>query len=292
MLESYRLGASLYVPAMHTKLLQALRGDLFQDVRSLIACTEDAVAEVDLPRALAKIKSILPALPSRAAGPLRFIRPRNADVLAQLLDMRDIDRIHGFVIPKADIESLPAYERHLAGSDFLVMPTLETSTVFDLMGQRDLRQYLESSVIRPQILALRIGGNDLLRILAMRRTRGTTSYETPIGLVIQHLVLTFRPYGFQLTAPVYDFIDDPETLVRETQADLAMGLIGKTAIHPDQIAVIESAFKVCEDDLNAAREILTANSAVFKFNGAMMEVAVHTRWAQSILARFSPETFT
>lgn len=283
--EAYKLGASLYVPAVHNKLLPALRGDLYPGVRSLIACTEDSLSDTEVPHALSYLRGLLPALPTRAAGPLRFIRPRNAEVLAELLSMRGIERIHGFVIPKADMDSLPAYEKLLAGRECWVMPTLETSPVFDLLGQREIRTYLQASSLKRQVLACRIGGNDLLRMLSMKRTRGATLYETPIGILIQQLVLSFLPYGFQLTAPVFDFVDDPDTLLVETQTDVTMGLIGKTAIHPSQVAVIERALAVSDDDLAAAREILGARTAVFKLNGAMIERTIHEPWARTILAR-------
>ena len=283
--EAYRLGASLYVPATNPRLGAVFAGTQLPAVRSLIACTEDAIADTELTRALALLREMLPRLPPRSVGPLRFVRPRNALVLGELLAMPGIERVHGFVLPKADTETLPAYEKLLAGRDFWVMPTLETAEVFDVLGQRDLRLHLQKSPVRERILTLRIGGNDLLRMLVLKRTRGTTIYETPIGALIQQLVLGFRPYGFQLAAPVYDFIDDPETLRRETQADIAMGLVGKTAIHPDQVPVIERALAVSQDDLRAAREILATDAAVFRFGGAMLEKNVHTPWARSILAR-------
>lgn len=287
--DAYRLGASLYIPAVHKSLHAVLSGQL-AEVRSLIACTEDAIADSELGRALAQLRTVLPTLPPRSADRLRFIRPRNPDVLEQLLSMDGIERMHGFVIPKADMDSLPPYERLLKGRDFWIMPTLETLPVFDPLGQREIRRYLEASAIRHQILALRIGGNDLLRLLAMKRARGVSLYETPIGALIQQLVLSFRPYGFHLTAPVFDFVDDPNTLLRETRSDVAMGLVGKTAIHPRQVPVIERALAVSDDDVRTAREILGANTAVFQSNGAMIEPAVHTRWAHSILARCVPPT--
>lgn len=286
---AHRLGASLYIPAINTKLGAALKGGLFPYVRSIIVCTEDAIAAVDLPRALEHLREVLTALPPRPVGPLRFIRPRNANVLEQILAMYGIDRIHGFVLPKADTSSLPAYEKLLVNHDFWVMPTLETPDILDIVGQRELRIYLQRSSLNRNILALRIGGNDLLRILALKRARGITLYETAIGLLIQQLVLSFRLYGFHLTAPVYDFIDDPETLVREARADVAMGLIGKTAIHPTQVPVIEQAFSVSDDDFRAARKILETDSSVFSFDGAMMEPIVHSPWAHSIIARKSAE---
>lgn len=283
--DAYRLGASLYVPAVNPKLLPALSGQIFPAVRSLIACTEDSVTDADLPFALSLLGRVLPELPPRSVGPLRFIRPRNASVLAEILSMRGIERVHGFVLPKADTQSMPTYDKLLASRDFWIMPTLETAEVLDSIGQRELRLYLQSSPVKRQILALRIGGNDLLRLLAMKRVRGTTIYDTPIGVLIQQLVLAFRPHGFHLTAPVYDFVDDPDTLLRETQFDVTMGLVGKTAIHPEQVSVIEAALVVSEADLQVARAILATNSAVFKFNGGMMETTVHTPWAHTILAR-------
>jgi len=283
--DAYRLGASLYVPAVNRKLLATLSGQHCLSARSVIACTEDAVAEHDLPQALQALRQVLPQLPPRSQGPMRFIRPRNADVLAALLRMPGIERVHGFVLPKADTDSLPAYEALLAHREFWVMPTLETTPIFDVIGQRDIRLWLEQSALRQQILALRIGGNDLLRMLSLKRTRGVTLYETPIGLLIQQLVLSFRPYGFQLTAPVYDFVDDPLTLQRETRADMSMGLIGKTAIHPQQVPVIEAALAVSDDEVRTAREVLSAGKAVIRLDGAMIERTVHDAWARAVLAR-------
>lgn len=285
MAEAYRLGASLYVPAVNRNLLATLAGQHCLQARSVIACTEDAVAEQDLPLALRALAVALPKLPPRVQGPMRFIRPRNAAVLDELLSMPAIDRVHGFVLPKADTDSLPAYEQRLAGREFWVMPTLETAPVFDVIGQREIRECLQRSALRRQVLALRIGGNDLLRMLSLKRSRGVTLYETPIGLLIQQLLLCFRPFGYQLTAPVYDFVDDPETLVREARADVAMGLVGKTAIHPQQIPWIESALSVSDDDIRAAREVLSPGHAVVRLDGAMIERTVHDAWARAVLAR-------
>ena len=43
-----------------------------------------------------------------------------------------------------------------------------------------------------------IGGNDLLNLLGLRRQRGHTLYETPLGAVIARLVTTFKPHGFRV----------------------------------------------------------------------------------------------
>jgi len=284
--DAYRLGASLYVPAIHQKLKDALRGASYGRVRSLIACTEDSIAEADLERALTNLSRVLPQLPQREQGPLRFIRPRNAGVLAEILRMDGIQHVHGFVIPKADVDTLGPYEAVLGRHDYWLMPTLETSAVFDPLALRELRQRLTAPALKRNILALRIGGNDLLKMLGLRRTRGVSIYQTPLGLLIPQLVLAFRAFGIHLTAPVFDFIDDPQTLADEVRQDVQMGLIGKTAIHPDQVPVIEAGLAVTEHDLELARQILAPRrEAVFRLHGAMIEKAIHQEWAYAILAR-------
>ena len=285
MVDAFGLGASLYVPATKGCLREALEGSLIPTARSLIVCTEDSIAECDLDTALARLRHVLPTLPGCSSGPLRFVRPRNPEILSVLLKMPGIERVHGFVLPKVDLDSLPNYERVLRASDHRLMPTLETAQLFDVQAQRELREYLCRSAVGRATLALRIGGNDLLRVLGMKRTRGVSIYETPIGLLIQQFMLSFRPHGFKLTGPVFDYLDDPMTLHREVLLDVSMGLVGKTAIHPGQIGVIEAALSVKDEDLRAAYAVLNSSAAVFRFEGAMIEKAVHTNWAQEVVAR-------
>ncbi len=44
MLKAYRLGASLYVPVTHQDMLKIANGAKWPELRSVIFCTEDAVA--------------------------------------------------------------------------------------------------------------------------------------------------------------------------------------------------------------------------------------------------------
>jgi len=282
---AYQLRASMYVPCDHPRLTETLNGSRFPGVHSLIACTEDAVSPARLEFALKQLAMTLVRLPEKGQGPHRFVRCRTPDVLKKILAMEGVERVHGFVLPKCEIGNLREYEALLSGTGFKVMPTLETQGVFDSFWRRDFRQYMQASTL--DVLALRIGGNDLLKILGMRRTRGVTIYETPLGLLIAQLMLDFRPSGFHLTAPVYDYFEDPATLAEEVARDVSMGLVGKTAIHPVQAPIIENGWKLSADDIATANEILTARDklAVFSSKGAMHEVSVHDRWAEGIMSR-------
>lgn len=295
MFDVYRLGASMYVPADSPHLQATFSGSKYPAVRSLIACTEDAVLPSRVNEALTTLGAVLRVLPGRDRGPMRFVRCRNPEVLEQILALEGIHNIDGFVLPKTDQDNLPRYEALLGETDFYVMPTLETIGVFDAQWQSDMCRYLLNSRLNGRVLALRIGGNDLLKHLGLRRLRGYTSYETPLGALISQLVLTFRPHGFHLSAPVYDYFDDPVTLRREVSQDVRMGLIGKTAIHPSQASIIEEGLQVSREDMRAAELILGCRgqgAAVFKHGGAMHETIVHQTWAQHTLARASKEEET
>jgi citrate lyase beta subunit len=69
-------------------------------------------------------------------------------------------------------------------------------------------------------------------------------------------------------------------------ADLQHGLIGKTAIHPAQIPVIETLYQVSRDDHDMASAVLAPDAAaVFKLHDTFCEPATHRRWAAGVLER-------
>ncbi|WP_020655669.1 HpcH/HpaI aldolase/citrate lyase family protein [Massilia niastensis] len=277
------LGASLYVPANHKNLSEIADGDRIPQARSLIFCLEDAVADRDLSWALFNLSVVLANM-RREVETQRFVRVRSPEVLARVLAMPGAEHLDGFVLPKITRQHFETYFRLVRDTDHVLMPTLETAEVFDDAEMRLLRAALEAPGVRHRILALRIGGNDLLALLGLRRPRGMTIYRTPLGPVIARLVTTFRPYGFMLTAPVFEYLDLPELLDQEVTEDLAYGMVGKTAIHPTQIASIEQHYQVRPQDLAVAQAILDESSpAVFRMNDAMCEVATHRAWAERMV---------
>jgi citrate lyase beta subunit len=279
------MGASLYVPANHKDLLQVANGDKLPQARSLIFCTEDSVADRDLGWALFNLSVVLANM--RAEAPAeRFVRVRNPEVLARVLAMPGVDKLTGFVIPKATRHNFESYYRQVRATSHMLMPTLETADVFSEREMEGFREVLEAPGVRSRVLALRIGGNDLLALLGLRRPRNMTIYRTPLGPVIARLVTIFRPWGFMLTAPVFEHLDLPELLDQEVLEDIAYGMVGKTAIHPGQIAPIEQHYKVKAQDLAVAHAILDENSpAVFKMHESMCEVATHRAWAERTVAQ-------
>ncbi|AHG20366.1 ATP synthase [Chania multitudinisentens RB-25] len=290
-LSPWRLGATLYMPATRTDISDAILKNKIAGLRSLIICLEDAVSENDIPQALNNLRQLtLMLAKAKAAGgnthwPLVFIRPRHAEMGELLVATLDLSAIDGFVLPKFTLASLPCWWNLMQDTHLCMMPTLETEEVFDVLQMRELATTLKHHPCHQRIIALRIGGNDLMNVVALRRSRSQTLYDGPLGYVIKMLVAVFSSRDFALTAPVCEHIDDHQMMDKELALDMAHGLVGKTAIHPNQISTIEKALMVQPADHADALRILNSSQAVFKSQGSMCEPATHRRWASEVLAR-------
>ncbi|WP_295475359.1 HpcH/HpaI aldolase/citrate lyase family protein [uncultured Pseudomonas sp.] len=285
----YALGATLYMPATRDDILDVVFGKKLTELRSLVVCLEDAVAPLDVDAALGNLREVLLRIESVGgrpeSGPLLFVRPRDAQMAAQLNDWPLIRHVDGFVLPKLALSNLRHWEAAVGNPALALMPTLETAEVFNPMAMTELGQALKGS-LEPRIVALRIGGNDLMGCLGLRRNPALTLYATPMGYVIPMLAGVMGALGFALTAPVFEQLATPDILEQELALDISHGLVGKTAIHPSQVTIIQNALRVSLDDVNSARQILNSSAAaVFKYNDAMCEPATHHKWATHIMER-------
>lgn len=284
----YSLGATLYMPATRLDIVAIALGNKIPHLQSLAICLEDVVADHEVEFALRNLVEITKKLAQKrdnSRRPLVFIRPRNIEMAQYIVNNYDLRAIDGFIFPKFTLETLPLWEKILKGTPLICMPTLETKDVFDVTAMQTLADALKKSSIMERIIALRIGGNDLMNVLGIRRSKTATLYEGPLSYVIKMLTCTFGAAGFSLTAPVFEVINNPELLIQELQQDLLHGLVGKTAIHPDQIPHIQDAFMVEPVEYEDAIRIINSTQAVYQNAGAMCEPATHRQWAKKILER-------
>lgn len=285
MISAYQLGATLYIPATRDDLADILSLRKYPDLRSVVICLEDSVPSHQISLALKNLQHFCTNRDQqKSALPLIFIRPRHIEMASYLINHFNLSYATGFVLPKFDLDSAMQWHNILANTDLQIMPTLETAACFEPDKMNNLATNLLSTPYFAQsIIALRVGGNDLLRILGLRRPKTGTLYDTPLGYVIKMLTCQFRPQGFSLTAPVCELIEQPDILQAELAQDIQHGFVGKTAIHPLQIDQIHNAYQVDPVLYHEAEQILKSQQAVFKLNGAMCEPATHMAWAQQIL---------
>lgn len=288
-------GLSVMHPTLYTPATQQLKKLLKlvnagePGVWRLVICTEDSIRADEVPTAIDNLRAMLRSMDA-AAGVTTYVRVRNPDVLARVLALPNVDKLRGFVVPKADPTSLPQYADQLKGTDFRLMPILESSYMVDRAFREVLRAAFLDPAYHGMIDCLRIGANDLMGYLGIRRdTREFTVYDTPVGITINEIINEFRGIGgFTITAPVFEsFGSDRDPLLhKEISRHILNGLFGQTVIHPRHIRIIRDRYKVSKSDFESAEGILNAGaSAVAGLNGRMDEVTTHYKWAQIIVER-------
>jgi len=284
--DAYSLGATLYMPVLHPRVGDILQARIVPRASSVVLCLEDAMAESDVPDGLEQLDRLIAALPERL--PIRaFLRPRNREMARDLCARAAGTAIDGIVAPKILPDTLPDWIAMAREAGLAVMPTLESAVFFDPGRICAIRDILDDAADDPgRVAAIRLGGNDLLAAMALRRERGITSWEGPLGWVLSMAASILVSAGHPVAAPVYDVIDDLHTLRREVARDVAAGFVSKTVIHPAQIPVVTEAFQVPKPDLERARTVLDADArAVFQLGGVMCEPATHRAWAERIVTR-------
>ncbi|MFT5044880.1 MAG: citrate lyase beta subunit [Porticoccaceae bacterium] len=282
---SYALGATLYMPIVHHRLPEYLSGELDFPSTSVVLCLEDALAEGDVAQGISTLKHLLRNYQINSDTHV-FVRPRSLEMAMQLGEFYGIEKVEGFVAPKMVPETAAAWMDLAEATNIRIMPTLESAEFFDPGRITALREALDS-YDKDRIAAIRLGGNDLLAAMALRRQPGITSWEGPLAWILSMASSMLISAGYPVAAPVFDIIEDIETLKREAAQDVAAGFISKTAIHPTQVPHILEAFRVSNAEVDQARAILAEGAgAVFRFGGVMCEPSTHKAWAQRVLARY------
>ena len=284
--DAYSLGATLYMPVLHPKVADILHGRVSPPSASIVLCLEDALAEAEVADGLSRLDRLIRTLPETL--PVQaFLRPRNRAMARDLCAQAAGTAIDGIVAPKVLPDTLPDWLDMAREADLSVMPTLESATFFDpaqIVAIRDVLDAHRDDAGR--VAAIRLGGNDLLSAMGLRRERGMTSWEGPLAWVLSMASSILTSAGHPVAAPVFDIIDDLDTLRREVERDVAAGFVSKTIIHPAQARLVEDAFRVSQADLDQATAILDGLAhAVFQFGGVMCEPATHAAWAERIVAR-------
>nr|MBC9704255.1 HpcH/HpaI aldolase/citrate lyase family protein [Enterococcus sp.] len=84
-------------------------------------------------------------------------------------------------------------------------------------------------------------------------------------------------------------LNDLDGLIREVELDRANGLVGKTAIHPLHVALINSMYVVTHEEYSDACDILgtgePGGAVASSYRNKMNEQKPHMAWAKKTLLR-------
>jgi citrate lyase beta subunit len=283
MMHAAELGATLYVPVQRPNLLSVVRAPK-GELRSIVICLEDSLRPDDIEPGKTIFCRLLRDLAGTPPRLLVYARPRDPEMLGWMLAQPGAEALSGFVLPKITAANLSLWLVHLDGGTQGIMPTIESTEAFDRKPLKAIRRTLQPLFER--VHAVRIGGNDILNQLGVRRSRQRTAYDGPLGQAIATMASEFIPHGMAVSAPVFEHYRSLDLLREEVTRDLEHGLLTKTAIHPDQVPIIHAAMRPALEELDEARAILDRDArAVFGRGGSMCEPTTHSRWAETVLQR-------
>jgi citrate lyase subunit beta/citryl-CoA lyase len=148
--------------------------------------------------------------------------------------------------------------------------------------------YLEQPL--PRLAALTWGGEDLAAALGASDNRdpATGGYDAPYLLARTLCLAASRAVGAQAVGVVHLDYRDDAGLEADCQRDRRSGFVGKIAIHPAQVGIINRAFTPADEELAHARKVV----AIFEgrqdlgtvgLDGRMLDMP-HLKQARNLLA--------
>lgn len=232
---------------------------------------EDAVAQERKESARRCVVSWLGGLETGTQRPIIQVRV-NADSAPDLQALAAVDSGFEIRLPKVETPEALDQVRRSLGRDCPVTALFESALglerAFDLLSH-------------PAVTRAALGESDLSSEV------GSRSME-----VLDHarLRLLFAARAVGLAAPmmsVYPDVSNLEGLRADTDHGRQLGLIGRAAVHPTQLPLIEDVFRPNPLDLDWARQVLAAleHGGVSRLdNGEMVDPAMAGR-ARTLLVR-------
>ena len=262
---------------------------------ALILDLEDSVANDRQEIARGMVRDYLKANPARSRQQL-WVRVNPLDTDLALPDLAAVmpGAPDGIVLPKVysaeDVNAMDHYLSALEAREGLPQGSTKihcvaTETAASLLT---FHTYLEG--VSERLVAMTWGGEDLAAALGAsdNRNPNTGDYEDPYLMAKSLCLATARAIEIQPVGVVFVDFRDLEGLERECLRDRRAGFIGKIAIHPAQVGVINRAFTPSEEEVEHAKRVVE----VFEQNpglgtvgleGKMLDMP-HLKQARNVLA--------
>ena len=269
----------LYMPGANTRALEKAKS---LPADSLILDLEDAVA----PDAKAQARENIRAALATGFG------HREAVVRINGLNTQwGLDDLKAFADTKADAILLPKVESASQIRDvasLLKQFNPESTMKIWAMIETPLAIFKlpEIANSHPMLEALVLGTSDLVKDLHARHTPSRVETQTALSLS----VLAARAHQLCVLDGVHLSLDDEDGLRQSCIQGRDMGFDGKTLIHPSQIALANQIFGPSLEEIDEARQRITAYEAAISsgagiavLNGKLVE-ELHIQDAKRILA--------
>ena len=138
--------------------------------------------------------------------------------------------------------------------------------LLNIESPRGLRRAAEIAAADPRVAGLQVGYGDLFEPLGI--DRGDAAAVHQVQLLVR---LAAGEAGLWACDAAFAAVDDADGFTREAVAARRLGYVGKTCIHPSQVALANEAFRPSEQEIaQALRVVAAAREAALKGLGAFL----------------------
>lgn len=198
-----------------------------------------------------------------------------AAVAGPRLDLLNLPKVEAADDVRAAAQALGKIERERG----LTSPI---GILANIESPRGLRLAAEIATADPRVAGLQVGFADLLEPLGIDRTNAAALHQILLGVR-----LAAGEAGVLACDAAYGNIKDPAGFRAEAAAARRLGFIGKSCIHPSQIAVANEIFHPSDDEIAFARRVVEAaantQAGAFALDGKMIDAPFIKR-AHALLA--------
>lgn len=274
--------SKLFVPGSRPELFpKALAGQ----ADALSFDLEDSVLEAAKPEARRLVSQALQSPEFAASKKILLVRVNGlatphfdsdlAAVVGPRLDLVNLPKVESPDDIRAAVQVLARLEKERG----LTRPI---GILANVESPRGLRFAAEIASADPRVAGLQVGFADLLEPLGIDRADAAA---------IHHLQLSIRlaagEAGLWACDAAYTNIKDADGFRSEAVAAKRLGYIGKSCIHPSQVALANEVFQPTADEISLARRVVeaaaTATGGAFTVDGRMIDAPFIKR-AHAILA--------
>ncbi len=271
--------SKLFVPGDRPVLFaKAMAGDA--DILSFDL--EDAVAATAKADARTQVAAFLQAAPHRSVGKQVIVRTNAWHSTAWEDDLRavlplDLDLIN---LPKIEsAEQLKQAMAEIEAIEARLRVRQAAGVLVNIETPRALRNAVAIASAHPRVRGLQLGLGDLFEPHGIRRTDLRNVHAAQYALRMAAAEAGVLAYD-----AAFPGLDDEAGFRAEAESSRALGYVGKSCVHPRQVAWANAVFAPTSEEVEAARQVVdAARDGVYAVDGRMVDAPFLAR-ARAVIA--------
>lgn len=198
-------------------------------------------------------------------------------------------QIHTILLPKATLADIVDLDHRLTSFE-KTHHMNQTWKIIALIERAYSLFELKEIASHPRVTGLLLGGEDLATDLDVQRTM----MGEEILLARQMVIYAAKAFGIDAIDTPFTDVSNDEGLIADAKHAKALGMTGKSCIHPLQIDHINTIFSPTEKEIDYARRVIDAyqnpihqQKGVFSLDGKMIDKPIIER-AKRLLSKVKP----